>query len=96
MLLTNFKSETEFYLSVLDTMTTVEVPFNNDHYWQIHDYIRHHKTACENLHSLIWGLSFQTVSDNDPFTDHAIFCIRKLYRKALIGHELFLTRCRKF
>jgi hypothetical protein len=96
MLLRDFKLEADFYISVLEIMMNVDVEFNKEHYWEIHDYLRHHKKTCENFHSLIWGLSYQTVTDDDPFSDHAIFCIRNLYRKSLVGHELFLARCKKF
>ena len=96
MLIQQLKIEAEFYLSVISSFGEVEISFNNNYYWQIHDFVRNHKSKCESFYSVIWGLSVQTVTDHDPFNEHAIICIRKLYRRSILEHQNFLAKCISF
>ena len=82
--------ESTFYCSVLLKMRGDLPFFNNNRYWEICDIIRIHHDFCDNIHSLIWGMSHFSDSADIQLVESCLTVIRGLYHKALNAHAKYL------
>ena len=82
--------ESTFYCSVLLKMRLNLPFFNNNQYWEICDIIRLHHDACDNVHSLIWGIAHFCDKNDNQFLNSCLIVIRGLYRRAIVAHGKYI------
>ena len=86
----SLRFESEIYCSIILRMKDDLPYFNNNDYWEICDIIRNHNKFCENVHSLIWGMSHFCDSTDPILIESTLTVIRGLYHKSIDAHGRFL------